>query len=343
MRPATPTRRPKTGPPPAVPAPIATAPRTAAPSAREVFAADVHDYLMQHPRQLPSRYLYDDLGSALFEAICRLPWYPLTRAENRLLGAHARGIVTGDVGTILELGPGSGEKLSALLAGSGPERRNLDLHLVDISGSALEQAKVTLEEHAGVRIVPHRTTYEAGLEEFGSARVTPGRRLVLFLGSNLGNFDPPGRDLFLGRIRSSLRRDDALLLGVDLVRPEGNLILAYDDPLGVTAAFNLNLLARINRELGGDFDLDAFEHRAIWNAAASRIEMHLRSRSWQRICIRGADLGLVMEPGETIWTESSYKYRLPEIEAMLQRAGFRIREQWIDPIDRFALTLADAA
>jgi dimethylhistidine N-methyltransferase len=349
MRPVTTTRRPGAGTTPALRAPnrravdevaIPTLTATSAPATD--FGADVHHYLQRHPRQLPSRYLYDDLGSALFEAICRLPWYPLTRAENRLLGVHARGIITSDVSTILELGPGSGEKLSALLAGSGPERRNLDLHLVDISGSALEQATRTLEEHRGVRIVPHRTTYEAGLEEFSRAGFTPGRRLVLFLGSNLGNFDPPGRDLFLGRVRSSLRQGDALLLGVDLVRPEGNLILAYDDPLGVTAAFNLNLLARINRELGGDFDLDAFEHRAIWNETASRIEMHLRSRWWQRISIRGADLGLVMEPGETIWTESSYKYRPPEIEAMLQRAGFRIREQWIDPIDRFALTLADA-
>ncbi|HET8946187.1 MAG TPA: L-histidine N(alpha)-methyltransferase [Candidatus Polarisedimenticolia bacterium] len=306
------------------------------------FAADVRHYLTQRPRQLPSRYFYDDLGSALFEAICRLPWYPLTRAENRLLEAHGREILDGGVRTILELGPGSGEKLSALLAAAGTHRGPLDLHLVDVSGSALAQAERTLEEHAEVRIAPHRTTYEAGLDAFARADLDPGRRLALFLGSNIGNFDRRGRDAFLGRVRSALRPGDALLLGADLVKPEGNLILAYDDPLGVTAAFNLNLLSRVNRELRGDFDLDGFGHRALWNETESRVEMHLRSRWRQRITVRGADLTIIMEPGETIWTESSYKYRPPEIAGMLDGAGFRVRQQWIEAIDRFALTLAEA-
>ena len=305
------------------------------------FAADVRHFLGQRPRQLPSRYLYDDLGSALFEAICRLPWYPLTRAEDRLLDVHARDILDGRVAAVLELGPGSGEKLSALLAGAGPGRGPLDLHLVDVSGSALDQAGRTLRKHPRVRIVPHRMTYENGLQEFARLRFAPGERLAIFLGSNIGNFDPRGRDLFLGRVRSSLQRGDALLLGVDLVKPERDLLLAYDDPLGVTAAFNLNLLARINRELRGDFDLAGFEHRALWNAGASRIEMHLRSRTRQRIAVRDAGLAFVMVPGETIWTESSYKYRPAEIAAMLERAGFRVRAQWIDSVDPFALTLAD--
>jgi L-histidine Nalpha-methyltransferase len=305
------------------------------------FAADVRHYLTQQPRQLPSRYLYDDLGSALFEAICRLPWYPLTRAELRLLEAHAREILDAGTTTIVELGPGSGAKLSALIAGAGEERGRLDLHLVDVSASALAEARQALEEHPGVRVVAHRATYEVGLREVGVAP-SAGRRLVLFLGSNLGNFDPPGRDAFLAAMHSSLGRGDALLLGVDLVRPAADLVLAYDDPPGVTAAFNLNLLHRINRELGGDFDLRGFGHRAIWNEASSRIEMHLRSRWSQRISVPGADLAFVMEAGETIWTESSYKYGPEEIASMLGRAGFAVRAQWIDAVDRFALTLAES-
>ena len=326
------------------PTTVAPAPAAAAvqAGAARSFAADVRHYLSQPQRQLPSRYLYDDLGSALFEAICGLPWYPLTRAEHRLLHAHAPEILDGRVGTILELGPGNGAKLSALIAGAGPERGPLDLHLVDVSRSALAQAERSLSEHADVRIVPHPTTYETGLEEFGRTRFAPGRRLAVFLGSNIGNFDPRGRDAFLGRVRSCLGRGDGFLVGIDLVKPAADLILAYDDPLGVTAAFDLNLLARINRELDGDFDLDGFEHRAVWNEGASRVEMHLRSRWRQRVTIRGACLTLEMRPDETIWTESSYKYRPEEIAAMLSRAGFGVRAHWIDRENRFALTLAEA-
>jgi dimethylhistidine N-methyltransferase len=314
----------------------------AAPAPARGFAEEVRHFLTQQPRQLPSRYLYDDLGSALFEAICRLPWYPLTRAELRLLEQHAREILTSSVTTIVELGPGSGAKLSAVIAGAGNGRGPLDLHLVDVSGAALAQAARALEAHDDVRVVAHQTTYEVGLRELGLARSAIGRRLALFLGSNIGNLDPPGRDSILQSVRSALRRGDALLLGVDLVKAEGDLLLAYDDPLGVTAAFNLNLLTRIDRELGGDFDLDGYRHRAIWNEERSRIEMHLQSRWKQRVAVHGADLDFVVEPGETIWTESSYKYRPEEIASVLARSRFGVRKQWIDPVDRFALALAEA-
>jgi len=319
-----------------------TTPAAATSGSARGFAGEVRHFLMQQPRQLPSRYLYDDLGSALFEAICRLPWYPLTRAELRLLEGHAREILDAGVTTIVELGPGSGAKLSALIAGAGNDRGRLDLHLVDVSGVALAQARRTLEEHQNVRVVTHRATYETGLEELGLARTLTGRRLTLFLGSNIGNFDPPGRDAFLGSVRSALDRGDTFLLGVDLVKPVPDLRLAYDDPLGVTAAFNLNLLARINCELQGDFDLHGFSHLAIWNEERSRIEMHLRSDRRQRIAVPSADVAFVMEPGETIWTESSYKYQPPDIVSMLERSGFGVRAQWIDAVDRFALTLAEA-
>jgi L-histidine Nalpha-methyltransferase len=321
---------------------VRTAPAATTPEARHQFAGDVRHFLTLHPRQLPSRYLYDDLGSALFETICRLPWYPLARAELRLLHARAGEILDAGVTAVIDLGSGSGAKLSALIAAAGSDRGRLDLHLVDVSESALAQARHTLESLEDVRVLTHRATYEVGLKEASLARPFPGRRLVLCLGSNIGNFDPPGRDAFLASVRASLERGDGFLLGADLVKPERDLLLAYDDPLGVTAAFNRNLLVRINHELQGRFQLDAFAHHALWNEARSRVEMHLRSRRRQRVEIPDADLDFVMGEGETIWTESSYKYHPPDIVAMLERSGFGVRAQWIDAVDRFALTLAEA-
>jgi L-histidine Nalpha-methyltransferase len=169
-----------------------------------------------------------------------------------------------------------------------------------------------------------------------------GRSLMLFLGSNVGNFDPEGRDRFLSSLRGALRSGDRLLIGVDLVKPERDLLPAYDDPLGVTAAFNLNLLARINRELWADFVLDRFEHHVVWNAERSRMEMHLRSTVAQRVVVPAAGLELTLRKRETIWTESSYKYEVGGVVEMLERAGFGIAGQWVDAPDRFALTLAEA-
>jgi L-histidine Nalpha-methyltransferase len=308
----------------------------------ERFAGDVEFYLAQDPRQLPSRYLYDALGSALFEAICLLPWYPLTRTEARLLQQHARAILGAvpSLATILELGAGSGEKLAALLHGAAA-RRFPDVHLVDISPAALAQATRTLAALGDVPVATHQATYESGLIEFRDLRPA-GRALVLFLGSNIGNFDPPGADAFLRTIRSSLRSGDALLLGTDLVKPEPDLRRAYDDPLGVTAAFNRNLLVRINRELGGTFDLDGFAHKAVWNAEESRVEMHLVSLRRQRVTVAAAGLDFEMQEGESIWTESSYKFRREQVSAMLLEAGFRSRAQWTDESGGFALSLAEA-
>ena len=164
---------------------------------------------------------------------------------------------------------------------------------------------------------------------------------MLFLGSNIGNFDPPGADAFLRHVRSVLSPGDLLLLGADLVKPEAELLAAYDDPLGVTAAFNKNLLVRINRELGGDFDLAAFDHRAIWNAAEQRVEMHLASRHAQEVRLAGG-VRIRFEAGETIWTESSYKYTEDSIADLGAQTGFAVSTQWIDPDARFALTLFEA-
>ena len=305
------------------------------------FAEDVAYYLSLTPRQLPSRYLYDELGSVLFEAITRLPWYRISSAENRLLSVRAGDILSRmrPLSTIVELGPGSGRKLAALVGGAD-FGTGVTLHLVDVSPTALDAATDALRDQADLVIVTHHAPYEVGLAEATGEKRTSGRTLALFLGSNIGNFDPPGAHALLLSIRAALADGDALLLGADLVKPERDLLLAYDDPLGVTAAFNRNLLVRVNRELGADFDVDGFAHRAVWNASASRIEMHLVSTARQRVRLPAAGLDIMFEPGETIWTESSHKYRPGEVSEMLGRAGFRPITEWVE--DAFALTFAEA-
>jgi L-histidine Nalpha-methyltransferase len=307
---------------------------------RAAFAEDVACHLAQSPRQLPSRYLYDELGSSLFEAICRLPWYRVATIEQALLKAHAGAIFSRlpPIATVVELGPGSGEKLITLMA-ARPER-DVTVHLVDVSPAALETAASLLAARSSLTVVAHQATYESGLSALGRSSDPSGRTLVVFLGSNIGNFDPPGTDVFLRGARAALGHGDALLLGTDLVKPESELLLAYDDPLGVTAAFNRNLLIRVNRELGGDFDVNQFSHRAVWNAPASRVEMHLVSRARQRVQVRESRLDITFGAGESIWTESSYKYRVDDLAPVLGRAGFRVTGQWQE--SGFALTLAEA-
>jgi dimethylhistidine N-methyltransferase len=313
-------------------------------TAEASLVSDVQYYLNLMPRQLPSRYFYDALGSALFEAICQLPWYRITRAEQRLLATHGRDILSRlqPLTTLVELGPGSGEKLAGLIGAGRVRRSPLTVHLVDVSATALDLAHRTLNELDAVDVVLHEATYETGLREVAGGHRNDGRLLTLFLGSNIGNFDRPGANAFLRSIRAALAPRDALLIGVDLVKPESELLLAYDDPLGVTAAFNRNLLVRINRELDADFDLDAFRHRAVWNGDASRVEMHLVTVGRQRVRIRQASLDITLEDGEIIWTESSYKYRPSGIIHSLEATGFRRLEQWTDTADGFALTLVEA-
>jgi dimethylhistidine N-methyltransferase len=311
--------------------------------ATKEFAGAVGYYLRLLPRQLPSRYLYDPLGSALFDAICQLPWYRITRAEAALLAAHRHELFNclDRVSTVVELGSGSGEKLRLLAEAGLRHSGRLTVHLIDISASALVASARALGDLNTVEIVAHEAPYEAGLVEFGRKRPA-GATLALFLGSNIGNFDRPGADAILASIRAALRDRDVLLLGADLVKPERDLLLAYDDPLGITAAFNRNLLVRINRELGGNFDIEAFVHRAAWNATESRVEMHLVARRSQEVRIAAADLAIDLAAGEAIWTESSYKYQPEEIVDLVEPAGFRCVRQWIDDVDQFALTLFQA-
>ena len=308
------------------------------------FAGEVRFYLSQRPRQLPSRFLYDALGSALFEAITRLPWYRVTRAELGLLRSHAREILhrPDAPARLVELGSGSGEKLAALLACGASGRPPGELHLIDVSPAALAAASLALAAVVPTPVVTHLASYEDGLDRIRRAAPSHGRTLVAFLGSNIGNFEPDAARDLLVRVRRVLRPGDELLIGVDMVKPERDLLLAYDDPLGVTAAFNRNLLVRLNRELDGDVDLSGFRHAALWNAGESRVEMHLVSTRQQRLRVRRAACDITMDEGETIWTESSYKFDDEALARLLGDSGFTRQAQWVDSDARFALTLARA-
>lgn len=300
----------------------------------------VVEHLRRTPRQLPTHALYDALGSALFDAICCLPWYHITRTEQALLERHAAEIhaLAGQPQVLVEFGPGNGSKLETLLApfGADPVR----VELVDVSAEALTRAWSRLSLRPGADVWLYRHGYERSLARL--AQRPHGRpTMLVFLGSNIGNFDTASSAHLLRSMRAALPAGGTLLLGADLVKPDAELLLAYDDPLGVTAAFNRNLLLHVNREAGADFALDGFAHRAIWNADASRVEMHLVSLRRQRVTLPAAEFEVAFAPGETLWTESSYKYEPAHITAMLESAGFSVTAQWV--ANGFALTLAAAA
>lgn len=291
-------------------------------------------------KELPSKYLYDEIGSALFDVICLLPEYGLSRAGMRLLERHSAEIVNRLPGRVIvaELGSGSGQKTRWLLEALA-QRQRVNYYPIDISGSALYRCQQELGHMELVSLVGFERAYLDGLQEVASRRHEGERLLVLFLGSTIGNFDRPAGDAFLREVRAILRKDDALLLATDLQKPFPVVKLAYDDPAGVTAAFNMNLLARINREIGGDFDLSQFEHVVRYDEAEQRIEMHLRSKVWQRITIRAAGFNCHLREGETIWTESSHKYNPEEVIRMGERTGYYCAQQWFDAEWAFAQNL----
>jgi dimethylhistidine N-methyltransferase len=307
------------------------------------FARDVEIGLTARRKWLPARWLYDELGSALFEAITVLPEYGLTRADGRII-ARAADEICGAAGhprTFVELGSGSGFKTRSLLEAAA-RRSFIEYVPIDVSGAALNACKLTLNGIARVHIRPVEAAFIEGLER-GMRDCRKGEpALVLFLGSTIGNFGRTQASSFLAEVRRCVRPGDSLLLGADLVKPAEVLISAYDDPLGVTAAFNLNLLGRINRELEGDFELSRFEHKAVWNSRASRIEMHLQSRMAQRVYVGALQREVRFRAGETIWTESSHKFRPEQIRRMGERAGWRFERQWLDVEWPFAETLFTA-
>lgn len=305
------------------------------------FAADVRDGLTRiGQKELPSKYLYDDVGSALFEVISHLPEYGLTRADERLLRRHAREIVDRVAGpvAIAELGSGSGRKTRWLLE-AFCRRQRTSYYPVEISHSALLMCQRELSDIDAISIVGFEREYLDGLLEVAAYRKSGQHLLVLFLGSTIGNFDRPAALNFLSEVRCILQPGDSLLLGTDLEKPSSQLIAAYDDELGVTAAFNLNLLARINHELGADFDLAQFRHLAKINPEARSVEMHLESTRRQVISIPAAEVVIEFQEGETIWTESSHKYSAEELFETAREAGFRCEVQWIDEEWPFAENL----
>ncbi len=314
--------------------------------AGEKVARAVRAGLTAQPKCLPPWLFYDEAGSRLFEEITELPEYYLTRTEHSILARNAAEILArasaGERLRIAELGAGSAAKTRLLLAAAAEQQGSLLYEPIDISMTALLLAQAHIErEIPGVRVRPFAMDYTNG---FRLDSPYPGeRRLLLYIGSSIGNFEPAESARILGKMRAQLQPGDSLLLGVDLVKDDAALLPAYDDAAGVTAAFNKNLLIRLNREMGADFEPDAFAHRAVWNRTRSRVEMHLESLAGQRVRIAALDLTLDFRCGETIHTENSYKYSQGQAEQMLTRAGFAPAACWTDPRAWFAVWLGVAS
>ena len=309
----------------------------------EQMASAVSEGLSSMPKWLPAWLFYDAAGSQLFNQITELPEYYLTRTERSIFSDFSDEIIgqaaDGDALRIVELGAGSADKTRLLLSAAVDRQDTVIYEPVDVSASALEEAQDRIErEISGVLVMPRVEDYTQGLEL--DAAAIGERRLVLYIGSSIGNFEPNEALDLLKNVRAALTPDDSILLGVDLVKDRSTLLAAYNDAAGVTADFNLNILTRINRELGADFDLPSFTHRAVWNPGKSRIEMHLASRNRQRVNIPALDLKIDFETGETIHTENSYKYRPGQVEQTLSSAGFRPVKTWMDGENRFAVCLA---
>ncbi len=299
------------------------------------------------PKTLPPFLLYDDEGSRLYERITTLPEYYLTRAEHRILQTHAAEIVAmaarsaGEPLAVVELGAGTAAKTEILLRELVRRQRTCRYVPIDISGPTLARTQRRLHEvMPHVEVLPRVTTLHQAFESTWDV-ATP--RLVLFIGSSIGNLDDQEAAYLLADVGRALGPRTTLLLGTDLRKDPAELVRAYDDAAGVTAAFNMNLLTRINRELGGDFSLDAFRHVARWNDGASRVEMHLESQAAQLVSIAGLSLTVTFEAGETIHTESSVKYDVPRVERLLSAGGFALERTFFDPERRFAVHLARRA
>lgn len=310
---------------------------------RAPMADDVRRGLTAHPKTLPPYLFYDDEGSRLYERITELPEYYLTRAERGILSLRARDIVqcigdgAGSI-TVIELGAGSASKTEILLRAILERTARCAYVPIDVSDGALAAATRRLTEtlpSLRIRAIP--ASYERALRALGDV---PSPRVVLFLGSSVGNMADAEASALLGQVRRALPGVTWLLLGTDLRKSPEVLLAAYDDAAGVTEAFNKNLLVRINRELGGHFDVDGFRHVALWNAEASRVEMHLESTRAQVVAIDALDLRLRFEAGETIHTESCAKYDLARVERLLTASGFTLAETYSNRQPGFAVHLA---
>ncbi len=305
------------------------------------LAADVRAGLSGRPKTLPPKYFYDMVGSELFDRITQLEEYYPTRTERAILRAHAADVAAlTRAETLVEIGSGTSEKtrllMRALQEGGTLQRFvafDVDPGVLDEAGRAITAEFRSIEVET---IVGDFERHLALLPRYP-------HRLVAFLGSTIGNLEPAGRVALLRAVRATMRPDDAFLLGTDLVKPVSRLISAYDDAAGVTAAFNQNVLAVINRELDADFDLATFDHVAVWDATNEWIEMRLRSRIAQTVTVHAIDLQISFDPGEEVRTEISAKFRRARVRSELALAGLTMQRWWTDPAQDFALSLSAPA
>lgn len=313
------------------------------------IAEDVFVGLNREDKSLPPRLFYDAMGSQLFEQITELPEYYLTRTERWIFEHHATEMIaaartgssehkTGENLTVIELGAGTAAKTKVLIDALLAKQFSATFYPIDVSESALEIAEESLKaEFPQLKVRPLLGDYSDGLAQIAN---TAEKKLVLYIGSSVGNFEPKEASALLRNIRTSLRPGDALLLGVDLVKSQELLHAAYNDSQGVTAQFNLNILVRINRELGADFDISSFLHVAEWNPRGSRMEIYVQSMRAQSVWI--ADLGteVHLRLGERIHTENSYKFTDDMVKDMLMEGGFTPERSWTDPKAWFGVYLA---
>ncbi len=307
-------------------------------ASRRAVATAAAEGLLRADKRLPAWLLYDARGSALFEEITELPEYYPTRTERAILAAHAAEMIdaAGIPVAVAELGAGTASKTRLLLAALLERQRRAVYVPIDVSPTALAIAENALSRFAGLSVHPMVGRYP---EDLAVLDAIPGRRLLLFLGSNLGNYDPEPAAALLAAVRRHLRPGDAFLIGTDLRKAGSVLVPAYDDAAGVTARFNQNVLARLNRELGADFDLPSFRHLVRWNSAASRVELYLQSARDQRVRLRALDVVVRFAAGERIHTESSYKFTRVGLRRLFRGAGFRWERSWEDPRRWFAVHL----
>ncbi|MDQ7065129.1 MAG: L-histidine N(alpha)-methyltransferase [candidate division KSB1 bacterium] len=309
------------------------------------FAQDVLRGLSAAPKRIPSVYFYDSIGSELFEKICTLPEYYITRTEKAILETHIHDIARFQNGSdlsLVEFGSGSSYKTRLLIQAFLQQQGHLTYRPIDISDSILrEGARRLLNDFPALRVHALAAEYDDGIRKIQQANVSP--KILVFLGSNIGNFEPPQAVDFLNKMRHIMQPRDLLLLGTDMVKPRHILEPAYDDAQQVTAQFNLNLLRRINRELGGDFDLSRFRHRAFFNETESRIEMHIESIGQQQAHIAALDRTFAFRAGETIHTENSYKFTPDMLQSIFAAAGLKRLQHWQDADGYFRLNLLGPA
>jgi len=304
------------------------------------YSLEVLEGLTASPKHLPAKLFYDAVGSQLFEQITELPEYYLTRTERSILERYAADILqqAGSPLTLVELGAGTATKTCVLIEELLQRQSRTLFYPIDVSSSALDEAVRNMsQQFPSLRVNPIVADYTGGVPAL--SRIS-GRKLVLYIGSSIGNFEPPQAIRVLRRIRQTLRSGDALLLGADFAKSSKILVPAYDDAQGVTAAFNKNILARLNRELDADFDVDAFQHVALWNRRASRMEIYLESLADQSVFVPAIDLDIKFKAGERMHTENSYKYTEEMIESILREGGFNLEHTWCDRKKWFGVHLA---